>query len=269
LSLTLLLLLALEASAPAGMALIPAGDFWMGRNHLWLIEEIGWQALDRMDDRPLHLVYLDAFYIDHREVSNAQYAEFVEAADHRPPYHWAKGDVPREAPGLPVYNVSWDDANAYCTWASKRLPSEAEWEKAARGGIEGAAHPWGDDLEPSDEAEVEVEAESDEEPPKLAHYGYPEGPTETGRFAPNGYGLHDVIGNVWEWVADGYELHYYSVSPRDNPGGPAGAPYRVYRGGSWSDYDDRLLSVFYRNFTDPATRASTIGFRCASTANSE
>ena len=96
----------------------------------------------------------------------------------------------------------------------------------------------------------------------MAHHSYPEGPIDVASFPANGYGLHDVIGNVWEWVADGYDLYYYSVSPRANPSGPVDVPYKVYRGGSWGERDERLLSVFYRNFTDPTTRTATIGFRC-------
>lgn len=258
-----LLLVAATATQPLDMALVPEGDFWMGRYRMWLIDEIGWHARDRLDDRPMHHVTLDAFYIDAFEVTNEAYARFVADTGHRKPFHWAKSDVPGNAPRLPVYNVSWDDAAAYCGWAGKRLPTEAEWEKAARGGTDNRDHPWGDDLEPVDESAPP--AEQDEEPKTLtmAHYGYPEGPVAVGQFPPNDLGLYDVIGNVWEWVADGYELHYYSVSPRENPVGPEGAPYKVFRGGSWGDRDDRLLSVFYRNFTNPATRTNTIGFRCA------
>ena len=245
------------------MALVPEGDFWMGRFRLWLVDEIGWQARDRMDDRPVHLVHLNAFYIDKNEVSNKDYARFVTETGHRRPFHWPKTDISTQRPKLPVYNVSWKDAAAYCSWADKRLPTEAEWEKAARGGYEKMAQPWGNGLQPENKPYSYYSSSSETTPEKMAHYGYPEGPTEVSSFPPNGYGLYDVIGNVWEWVADSYELHYYSISPRKNPKGPHGAPYKVYRGGSWSDRDERLLSVFYRNFTDPNTRASTIGFRCA------
>lgn len=273
--LALVLSLASLPSGPEGpegteeMSVVPAGEFWMGRYRLWLIDEIGWQTEIRMDDRPMHLVELDAFAIDRTEVTNAEYARFVEATGHRPPFHWRKGDPPHDQPRLPVYNVSWEDARAYCAWAGKRLPTEAEWEKAARGGLEKKAFPWGDVFEPpaaeTKETELPSEGESEEEAEvqKMAHYGYPEGPTEVARFPPNGYGLYDMVGNVWEWVEDGYELHYYSVSPHKSPEGPEKAPYRVLRGGSWADEDDRLLSVFYRNFSEPGTRVNTIGFRCA------
>ncbi len=247
-------------SPPSDMVSIPAGDFWMGRYHMWLIDEIGWQTRDRMDDRPMHLVYLDAFLIDRYEVTNGDYARFVEETRHRAPFHWRKGNVPEEKPRMPVYNVSWDDAAAYCAWARKHLPTEAEWEKAARGGYEKLSHPSSNGL---DEEPAE-DADEDAKPIRLAHYGHPKGPIDVSYYPPNGYGAYDMVGNVWEWVADGYELYYYSVSPRENPRGPKDAPYKIYRGGSWGDVDERLLSVFYRNFTDPATRTSTIGFRCAS-----
>ena len=159
------------AKPPPDMALVPAGDFWMGRYRLWLIDEIGWMTRDRLDDRPLHLVYLDAFYIDRYEVTNGAYALFVSETGHRIPFHWKKGNLPADKPYLPVYNVSWHDAAAYCTWAGKRLPTEAEWEKAARGGLEKKAFAWGDDFVPGSD-----EAEEGKEPEKMAHYGFPEGP---------------------------------------------------------------------------------------------
>lgn len=266
----LLALVVSLASVPEDMAVVPAGDFWMGRYRMWLLDEIGWQTEIRMDDRPMHLVHVDAFAIDRTEVTNRDYGRFVEATGHRIPFHWRKGDPPREEPRLPVYNVSWDDARAYCAWAGRRLPTEAEWEKAARGGLEKKAFPWGDVFEPVAEGPPVSEGEEQaSETTPMAHYGYPEGPTEVASFPANGYGLFDTVGNVWEWVADGYELHYYSVSPRRNPKGPEDAPYRVIRGGSWADRDDRLLSVFYRNFSEPATRTSTIGFRCAASLELE
>jgi len=260
LSLVLAAATALLPSPPSDMVSIPAGDFWMGRYHMWLIDEIGWQTRDRMDDRPMHLVYLDTFLIDRYEVTNGDYARFVEETRHRVPFHWRKGNVPEEKPRMPAYNVSWDDAAAYCAWARKRLPTEAEWEKAARGGYEKLSHPSsnGLDEEPAEDADEGAKSI------RLAHYGHPKGPIDVSYYPPNGYGAYDMIGNVWEWVADGYELYYYSVSPRENPRGPIDAPYKIYRGGSWGDVDERLLSVFYRNFTDRATRTSTIGFRCAS-----
>ena len=125
--------------------LVPAGEFWMGRTRLWLMDEIGWQLRDRADDRPVHRVALKAFAIDAHEVTNAEYASMAAAAKVPVPYHWGG---PRPQPGKeqhPVYNVSWFDASKFCAAQGKRLPTEAEWEKAARGGVADTDYPWGDE----------------------------------------------------------------------------------------------------------------------------
>ncbi len=173
----------------APMALIPAGEFQMGSN-------------DRAvhGARPVHTVYLDAFYMDVYEVTNAQYKKFMDATGHRPP-NWndsrSKADPPfcsyfywlnlfLEKPAdHPVIGVSWHDAAAYAKWAGKRLPTEAEWEKAARGGLEGRKYPWGDSI---DESKANY------------HSG---GPKPVGSYSPNGYGLYDMAGNAWELCMDG------------------------------------------------------------------
>jgi iron(II)-dependent oxidoreductase len=132
--------------APPGMALVPAGEYWQGRVYRTLIEELDMYARARIDDLPMHVVYVDAFYIDKYEVTNADYAKFTDATAHVKPYHWIGGAVPAGKEKWPVYNVSWDDATAYCGWAGKRLPTESEWEKAARGGTEKLRFAWGDQL---------------------------------------------------------------------------------------------------------------------------
>jgi iron(II)-dependent oxidoreductase len=231
------------------MVQIAAGEFWQGRVYYTLIDELGMLARARIDDLPAHLVHLDAFYIDKNEVTNLDYLRFTEAKGHRKPFHWVGGKVPNGEETFPVYNVSWDDANAYCTWAAKRLPTESEWEKAARGGTDRKRYPWGDQLASGGK--------------KLAHYGWPEGPVAVGTYPPNAYGLYDMVGNIAEWVSDWYAQNYYSVSPDQNPKGPASGMYRVVRGNAWNGDDDRHLAVNYRNFSDAATRTVTIGFRCA------
>jgi formylglycine-generating enzyme required for sulfatase activity len=130
-----------QAEAP-GMALIPAGEFWMGRTHVWLPDEISWVERDRMDDRPAHLVYLDAYFIDKLEVTNEDYLKFVEATKRTRPHHWKQGLPSQAQLKKPVYNVSYEDAAGYCSWAGKRLPTEAEWERASRGGEEKKLYPW-------------------------------------------------------------------------------------------------------------------------------
>jgi len=154
----------------------------------------------------------------------------------------------------PVTGVSWYGARAYCTWRQARLPTEAEWEKAGRGMLQGKLYPWGD------------------EPPVCyimtpngAQFGDCEGDTApVGSFGSNGYGLHDMAGNAWEWVNDWYAegQAYYAQSPPTDPDGPASGTAHILRGGAW-DAAPEALQVGYRNFADPATHLDLIGFRCA------
>jgi sulfatase modifying factor 1 len=259
------------------MAEIPAGEFWMGRIHMFRPDEQGYFLRPRIDDVPAHLIHIDAFSIDRYEVTHDEYDRFVQATGHRAPFHWKDGRIPQGYGEYPVYNVSWDDADAFCSWAGKRLPTEAEWEKAARGGMEKTRYPWGDELRPAGNRGQAEKPGADAAPnapppPKLAHYGAPNGPAKVGSFMPNGYGLFDVIGNVAEWVNDWYDRTYYSVSPESNPKGPASGLYRVIRGSSWVDpietgdaVEPRVYGVHFRNFLSPFHRANTVGFRCART----
>lgn len=265
-----------------GMALIPGGEFWMGRNHSFLFDELNWTLRPRLDDRPVHQINLDAFYMDKYEVTNAEYQRFTEATRHEKPWHWPGGKVTSELEKSPVYNVSWHDAQAYCTWVDKRLPTEAEWEKAARGGLDRKLYAWGDNpvavRAPFDgaaattaTAAATTTAATDEQPaakePKRGHWGFPNGPAPVGSYPANGYGLYDMTGNVWEWVADWYEKDYYLESPEKNPQGPASAQYKVARGAGWSSTEDlpqrSILGVHYRNYADPSDKSNVLGFRCA------
>ena len=253
--LSLFVLLLSAQTAPEEMVRVPAGDFWMGRQHMWLLDELGMHLRLRLDDTPAHLTYLDDYQIDKYEVSNEKYAKFVDAAKHRKPFHWVGGKLPQGQEQYPVYNVSWDDAAAYCKWAGKRLPTEAEWEKAARGGSDKATmYPWGDSLNPGGGRGAQAA--------KPAHFGFPNGPTKVGSYPANGYGLFDMLGNVAEWTADWYNRTYYSVSPDKNPPGPETGMYRVFRGSSWSDTDERMLATHYRNYTNAELRTDVLGFRC-------
>ena len=262
-----LLILLASPLPPAGepakdMVQIPAGEFWMGRTYNWLLDELGMHLRVRLDDQPVHLVYLDSYWIDKYEVTNEDYARFVKATGHRKPFHWIAGNVPAGQERFPVYNVTWDDAVAYCQFAGKRLPTEAEWERAARGGVEKAMFPWGARLGQSGRR-GEDDSESEGAQKKQARWGYPDGATAVGSYAPNGFGLYDVTGNVWEWVSDWYEQYYYSVSPDRNPRGPETGMYRVIRGGGWADNDERILALHYRNFTNQTLPSNTVGCRCA------
>lgn len=250
------------APAPAGGAGtsgpvdIPASEFWMGRTRLWLMDEIGWQIRERYDDRPVHRVRLKAFTIDAHEVTNDDYAAFVASpgAAVQPPYHWGGRTPPAGKGRHPVYNVTWHEAAKYCAARGGRLPTEAEWEYAARGGVADLDYPWGNDY---------TDTTPDGTPTKRAHSGSSTGPRPVGSFAPNAFGLSDMSGNVWEWTADWYDLAYYSESPVDDPRGPATGLYKVIRGGSWADGETRLGTNYYRNFTAPDTAQPTVGFRCA------
>ena len=242
----------------AEMALIPAGEFLMGSD-----------AKD--DEKLVHTVYVDAFYMDKHEVTNAQYKKFVDANPswgkdridsrfHDGDYldHWNGDDYPDGEANHPVTYVSWYAAMTYAAWAEKRLPTEAEWEYAARGGLAGKKYPWGDSIDS-----------------RKANYGRNvNGTTAVGKYPPNGYGLYDMAGNVWEWCLDAYDEDFYRISPRENPLSGADTvdwvmtnftsvkKSRVLRGGSWRNIPENLR-VAYRSRYTPTFAVSLNGFRCA------
>jgi formylglycine-generating enzyme required for sulfatase activity len=244
-----------EEPAPAkikdGMALVPAGAFTMGRTRETPDDKTGMRPLILRDDRPAHKVFLESFYIDIHEVTQGDYASFVKATGHRAPYHWLGGQSPQGMEKLPVYNVGWEDADAYCRWAGKRLPTEAEWEKAARGGLNGEDYPWGDKITPGD-----------------ARFNTADGPAPVGQYKPNGYGILDMAGSVSEWCSDWFERTYYESSPEKNPSGPATGTYKIIRGGAWSD-GPRRVTVFFRNWVRPNQITPNIGFRCVQSPTSK
>lgn len=236
-----LLLLFSAIAAAQEMAVIPAGEFTMGRTALNPDDKTGMRPAVLLDDRPEHKVWLDAYSMGKTEVTHGAYAKFLAAVGRRPPYHWSQ----RPAENLPVYNVDWEDARAYCAWSGMRLPSEAEWERAARGGLEGASYPWG-------------EAKPDS---KRAIFNVATGPGPVAAYPANGFGLFDMAGSVSEWTADWFERGYYQTSPARNPTGPGAGQYRVIRGGAWSDAPARV-TVFFRNWVRPNQRTPNLGFRC-------
>lgn len=240
-----------------GMSLIPAGDYWMGRVHYFLPDALGWFERDRQDDFPAHRVYIDAFHIDLYEITNQLYARYLAANPSiRKPWHWPGGRIPAGEEQVPVYNVDWYEAAGYCTWAGKRLPTEAEWEKAARGGLDRTQFAW-----KSEPASAKAPRRGGG--PKLANLDS-KGPVEVGKYPANAYGVYDMIGNVWEWTSDWYSRDYYSISPRKNPQGPDSGTYKVFRGASWIETDERVWMPSFRNYTEPVERAPSIGFRCVS-----
>ena len=228
---------------PTEMVLIPAGDFQMGSNDS--------DAED--DEKPVHTVYVDAFYIDTYEVTNAQFKAFVDANP-----QWQKNRIPQSGKGNHPVVVSWDAAMAYARWAGKRLPTEAEWEKAARGGLVGKTYPWGNAIDT-------IQAN---------YNGGVGNTTPVGMYAPNGYGLYDMAGNVWEWCLDAYEKDFYTRSPRRNPLASEitltdvmtnyknVTTSRVLRGGSWSN-SAQYLRVANRGGGSPMFTYLLNGFRCA------
>ena len=231
----------------APMALIPAGEFQMGDH---------FNEGDN-DERPVHTVYLGAFYMDIYEVTNAQYQKFMSATGHAAPFFWS--DSRFNAPQQPVVAVSWYDAVAYAEWAGKRLPTEAEWEKAARGGLIGKPYPWGDE---APVAGGVYRANYDPGNDAADGYAYT---APVGSFPPNGYGLYDMAGNVWEWCADWYDENYYTNSPHSNPLGPNSGNFGVVlRGGSWGGTTAFYLRVANRGYHHPTYPNYYVGFRCVS-----
>ncbi|MCK5137020.1 MAG: formylglycine-generating enzyme family protein [Bacteroidales bacterium] len=229
----------LSETIPDGMVLISGDTFLMGSN-----------ANQLSDAFPRHPVTLPSFYMDIYEVTNKQYYDFCMATGHGLPEFWGMGIYKSglDFPDHPVVGVSHFDATEYAEWAGKRLPSEAEWEYAARGGMEDIAFPFGDKADHS-----------------LARYNDPEaekGPVETGSYTPNGYGLFDMAGNAWEWVSDWYEGDFYKESPEEQPDGPARGSFRVFRGGGWHS-GPGCITVHKRNALPQHWVDIAGGFRCA------
>ena len=254
-----------EDIVPEGMVLIPKGEYQMGS----LSGESG------NVEEPGHTVYIDAFYIDVHEVTNAAYKRFIDANPEwqkdqiTPEFHdgnylenWTDNSFPNNKADHPVVSVSWYAAVAYSQWIGKRLPTEAEWEKAARGGVEGKRYPWGNSIDEN-----------------VANYtlnvGLTGNTTPVGDYPPNGYGLYDMIGNVLELCLDRYDRNFYDDPPKNNPiGGSESideiiANYmnidtsRSIRGGSWVESGQPRVWITYRRGNEAARTSHLIGFRCA------
>ena len=250
----------LRATDGAEMMPVPAGEFLMGSTDA--------DPKAGSDEMPQHSVYLDAFWIDQTEVTNARYVQFLntlgghaaacgghdcvetQVEDKYSHILWQDGQyqVENGFEDHPATQVSWYGALAYCTWAGARLPTEAEWEKAARG-ADGRLYPWGNEIPDCDKAQ----------------YGdcgaatVPVGPRHAGA---SPYGVLDMAGNVWEWVADWYDPAYYGASPARNPRGPDSGERRVFRGGSWG-YLSTFIRTGDRARNRPTYAGFNVGFRCA------
>lgn len=251
---------------------IPAGEFWMG--------SAAGEGYD--DERPQHKVYLDEYYIGKYEITNEQFEKFVRETGY-------KTDAEKEGKGYtyedgkleersgrswryyysagrekhPVVLVSWNDAKAFCDWAGLRLPTEAEWEKAARG-TDARKYPWGNTWDGSKCVSWETDISLLRSKTGYVDMGSGRSTTPVGSFSNvSAYGCHDMAGNIWEWCNDWYGSGYYSTSPYQNPKGPVSGAGRVLRGGSWIDESARCRSA-NRNRAEPSYRYSGDGFRVAS-----
>src|SRR5579864_7069835 len=218
---------------------IPAGWFLMGSD------------LGQDNELPIHRVWIDSFQLAAHQVTNADYARFLRAVGKLPPPFWH--DPHFSHPQQPVVGPSWHDAVAYCDWLARstdrpyRLPTEAEWERAARGGFESARFPWGDAA-----------------PESLPNYAtrWRSGPEPVGLSAPNAYGLFDICANVHEWCSDWYAADYYSISPDRNPRGPETGTRRASRGGSWRHHI-KVTRCAARSSIPPHLQYADYGFRVA------
>jgi iron(II)-dependent oxidoreductase len=228
--------------ATTEMVRIPSGVFVMGD------ETEG-------DHHPPHKVSIRSYFLDKYEVTNAQYLAFCRATERKLPEFWGseKYRCGPEWPDHPVVGVCWRDAEAYAEWAGKRLPTEAEWEYAARGGLVGKRYPHGDEI--------------DSTTVNYARAGTG-GTLPVGSYPPNGFGLYDMSGNVVEWVADLYAADYYKTSPTEDPAGPETGKFYVIRGGGWhtGPYCSR---VYFRNALPANWLDFNVGFRCARDAGAE
>ena len=261
--------------APEGMVLVRGGTFRMG-------DEDGHVP----GESPAHDVTLKSFWMDRHEVTVEEFARFVEATNYKTDAErfgwsgvfdtetgdWARSDgadwrhpegpASKARPLEPVTHVSWDDAAAYARWAGKRLPTEAEWEFAARGGLVGKTYSWGDELRPGGKPVANWWQGSFPEQDTGEDGFRGRAPVES--FPPNGYGLYDMGGNVWEWCADWFDEGYYARSPKADPKGPEAGDERVIRGGSWMCSENFCTNyrAAARSHSPPDSGLNNLGFRC-------
>jgi iron(II)-dependent oxidoreductase len=246
------------------MVLIPAGEFLMGSNKK--VDKVAYQA-----EMPQRNVYLDAYEIDKYEVTTVQYLKYVLANNMDPQVDWKfdGGNFQDTMANHPIMHVTWFDADAYCRWAGKRLPTEAEWEKAARG-EDGRIYPWGNQpagLTRANFGRTGLSGPVRDRPERLLLYP-PIISVDKYDNAVSPYGLFQTVGNVAEWVADWYDKDYYKTGPDRNPKGPERGTHKGFRGGGWIDSTPAVRTT-QRNGTDPKTSMNWLGFRCARDVQAE
>lgn len=242
----------------SNMVLIPGGTYDMGRV----------DGKPEYDNTPAHVVSIDSFYMDKYEVTVGQFKQFIQETDYDFDWSFWIKYIVSPTDNHPMVHVNWNDANAYATWAGKRLPTEAEWEYAARGGKSGLRYPWGNIITKND-ANFHRYWKYDNE------YGLPHsqspgkdtwryGTAPVGSFSPNGFGLYDMAGNASEWCQDWYDSNYYKNSPKKNPQGPKSSTTKVTRGGHWYSWH-KGLRLYNRGDNPPDFEAwqDVQGFRCA------
>ncbi len=246
------------------MILVPAGEFLMGSD----------KKTDRLAYRgeiPQRRVYLDAFQIDKYEVTNLQYLKFILATGRNPQLDWRYdgGNFQEAMAHHPIMHVTWHDADAYCKWVGQRLPTEAEWEKAARG-EDGRMNPWGKEsagLSRANFGRTGLSGPVRDRPERSLMYP-PIIAVDKYDNSVSPYGLHQTMGNVAEWVSDWYDQDYYKTAPDRNPRGPETGTQKAFRGGGWMD-STTTMRVAMRNGTDPNTRINWLGFRCAKSVSGD
>ena len=211
----------------------------------------------KLDEAPMHVRFLEAYFIEQYPVTNAEYAAFVRETNHSPPPHWKNGDFVSEEANLPVVHVSWYDSNQYAQWAGKRLPTEAEWEKACRG-PDGRIYPWGNTFVPDESGSTETPAEA------LQILTASLTPVGIRSATVSPYGIGDAAGNVWEWTADWYQP--YPGPKRKQLKQRIDDKHKSLRGGSWLEVRDGTAERYFRCanrlHAPPDYTAGNIGFRC-------
>lgn len=240
------------------MVRIPSGEFLMGS-----VRQTDRNAYPA--ELPQRRVWLDAYEIDKFEVTALQYLKFVVATDRQPLLDWRYdgGNFQESMANHPVMHVTWFEADAYCRWAGKRLPTEAEWEKAARG-EDGRIFPWGNQmagLSRANYGRTGLSGPVRDRPERLLLYP-PIISVDKYENSVSPYGLHQMAGNVAEWVADWYDREYYKSATNRNPKGPESGTHRAFRGGGWIDSTPTVRAA-QRNGSPPETKMNWLGFRCA------